>query len=193
MEKKLWENPVDYSRVDKILSLEIQKSREWLLTSLKAGEGFTGEYGLLDMITEELQIQSQWFDKKERLLYQFGNELYMAGRIHPGKIRNRERADMTKIIGFGAGQCFERNIKRVKEFYNLQYVCDNSPEKWGKTLRKDVKCISPKELREMDSVFVVIMIDSAEAAFDVVHQLMGMRIYSFDHVSNWIKYMEGNA
>ena len=91
-----------------------------------------------------------------------------------------------QVVGFGAGECFKRNKEMIAKVYDLKYVCDNSPEKWGLQLGNGVICISPKQLSEMSDVLVVIMVDSVKIAFDIAKELQNMGIYNYTHIENWL-------
>lgn len=66
-----------------------------------------------------------------------------------------------KICVFGAGQL---GSSVVNLFYKLDlgikvdFICDNDVEKWGKTVFRDIKCISPKELATYKNRNIIIII-----------------------------------
>ena len=80
----------------------------------------------------------------------------------------------------------------IRKAYDLEFVCDSDPNKWGRELLDGVKCISPEELREMkDEVFVLVLVDSPAVNHKIIHQLLDLGITSFDHYDNWIEEVEG--
>jgi FkbM family methyltransferase len=64
------------------------------------------------------------------------------------------------VCVFGAGQL---GSSIVNLFYkmdldiNINFMCDNSPEKWGKTIFRDIKCISPRELKGYADDLMIIV------------------------------------
>ena len=50
--------------------------------------------------------------------------------------------------------------------------------------------ISPKELLEMQDIFVVIMLEDAKVAFVIANQLLDMGIKDFDLIYNWLEYAD---
>lgn len=142
---------------------------------------------LLSLISCSNEVFSFWFDIRDK-------------RIEVGDLMNKrcqlflDKIEKTKLICWGAGTAFYRNYELIKKAYSLEYVCDSDSCKWGKTLIDDVKCISPDDLkRDKDNVFVLIMIDSAAVNCKIIHKLMEMGIYRFDHFDNWIEIVTGVA
>lgn len=75
------------------------------------------------------------------------------------------------ICIFGTGEFFEdcADMEHVERF---EYVGDNNPERWGK-LFKGRKCLSPKEIAEMEDIVVLIMIGEWRPVYE---QLTAMNI-----------------
>ncbi len=191
-EKKLMyiiDRRIDYASVADILGKEINRSREWLSEGLKEAREWKGSYDLydyyLDMQQKSEQLNIIRYGKLQNEI--FMNKLAMRTEKFKG-LQTRERVtDEMELVGWGAGNCFLRNINKIKQVYNMKYVCDNRPEKWGKEIAEGIICISPKQLSEMKNVGVIIMIDSPSVSMEIVHELMDMEIYAFEHVSNWIQ------
>ena len=101
------------------------------------------------------------------------------------------RIDKKKqVILWGTGHCFQKNLSKVENYCNIQYVCDNNSKSWGKEIVSGVKVISPKELLEMQDIFVVIMLEDAKVAFVIANQLLDMGIKDFDLIYNWLEYAD---
>lgn len=107
-----------------------------------------------------------------------------------------EQAD--NICVFGLGTYFKEAFvsQNTKEKYNVNLLCDNDPEKWGKTF-EGLKCVSPEDLKNYDNLVVIIMVGNP---IPVKKQLrkMGIRCMahnslSLDHIMempkdiNWFK------
>lgn len=107
--------------------------------------------------------------------------------LEPLRISLQE--DKKIVVLWGTGNCFSKNLSKVEQYCNIQYVCDNNSNKWGKEIVSGIKCISPKELAEMDNIFVVIMIEEVGMAFQIANQLLDMGISSFDIIHNWLMYV----
>jgi 2-succinyl-5-enolpyruvyl-6-hydroxy-3-cyclohexene-1-carboxylate synthase len=97
--------------------------------------------------------------------------------------------DKKKVVLWGTGYNFSKNLSEVEQHCNIQYVCDNNSVKWGKEIVSGIKCISPNELEKMENIFVVIMMEDARIAFQIANQLLDMGINSFDLVYNWLLYV----
>lgn len=94
-----------------------------------------------------------------------------------------------QIICFGAGNALQKNILKIKRIYNLKYVCDNDPDKWGKEVLNGIKCISPDELANMEDVIVVILVYSKNILLQIAKQLNSMKI-DYDYMDNWLTCVE---
>lgn len=94
-----------------------------------------------------------------------------------------------EIVLWGAGKGFYRNYAKVEEICDVDMICDNNPEKWGKEILPGITCISPDELIKIPNVFVVIMLQDIKYAFRVANQLLDMGIDKFDILDNWLEYM----
>lgn len=88
--------------------------------------------------------------------------------LEEGCINNREKIcdlyqkmkEKKYVCIFGAGQL---GSSVVNLFYKLDseiivnFICDNAPEKWGKTIFRNIKCISPLELKKYADDLIVII------------------------------------
>lgn len=188
LEKQIHLKEINYEKVDKILTKEIYRSKQWLNEALKEGDNFNCEYNTFDYFIDELKK----VNKLKSLLYHTRNELFMTNKklLHDVKnFKKGAKKDMT-IVCWGTGLCFRNNCKLIKKYYPLKYVCDNDPDKWGTTIADGVTCISPQKLKEMEDVLVIVSVDNIGYAFEIINQLLAMGINNFDHIYNWIKFME---
>lgn len=93
-----------------------------------------------------------------------------------------------RVVLWGTGYSFAKNLPKVETCCKVQYVCDNDSAKWEKEIVSGIKCISPEKLSEMKDIFVVIMLENVKSAFSVANQLLDMGINDFDVVYNWLEY-----
>lgn len=97
--------------------------------------------------------------------------------------------DNPQIICFGAGNALEKNIAKIRRMYELKYVCDNDPKKWGKEVLEGISCISPDELADMQEVIAVILVYGKRAVLQIAEQLSSLKI-DFDYMDNWLACVE---
>lgn len=146
------------------------------------------------------QLQAQQVQMREEQNYVrylqrvLGSKMFLAS--HTAVPCDNEAAQMkgcgnVQVVAFGAGDCFQRNLACIRDVYDLRYVVDNAPEKWGQTFDRGVMCISPKKLAEMQDVLVIITVDAPGRAFAIARQLLAMGIMNFDHVENWLAAIAG--
>ena len=95
-----------------------------------------------------------------------------------------------EIVIFGAGQCLNDNLDRIRNFATVRYVADNNSSKWGKKIIGGLTCISPDELLKIDNAYVLIAIENPKIAFTVASQLLDMKITDFDYIHNWFDYAD---
>lgn len=86
---------------------------------------------------------------------------------------NEALAEKT-VVAFGTGKFFEDTHERLFKMVDVQYLCDNNSEKWGKELYGR-RCISPEQLKELDNIFVIIVMGDCRY---VMKQLKEMGICS---------------
>lgn len=103
-------------------------------------------------------------------------------------LRISQIRDKKEVVLWGTGYSFSKNLCKVEQYCKVKYVCDNNSNKWGTEIVSGIKCISPKELEQMENIIVVIMLDDASIAFQIANQLLDMGISSFDLVYNWLQY-----
>ena len=176
---------IDFSKVDTILSNEIFRSKEWMDKVLKEKEDFVGEYSKEDVVIENntklMELFNEKFKSMELYAKKTRNYTYMLSRFVESDIQ---------IVAWGAGDCFTRNYSKIKEFYDIKYVCDSNPNKWNTEIAPGVVCISPDTLKEMKGVVVVIMVDNPVVAQKIANQLQEMGINKHDYVENWFRFIE---
>lgn len=104
--------------------------------------------------------------------------------------RLKEKTGLKNLVMFGTGGCYKRNYQNVMAYGKVQYVCDNNDKLWGRELAEGVRCISPEKLRDVENVYVIIMLEDARNAFSITNQLLDIGIRDFDFYYNWIKYAD---
>ena len=72
----------------------------------------------------------------------------------------------------------------------MKYVCDKDSGKWGKIIDEKLICISPEELSKMKHMIVIIMVDRGADALEIAEELLRMGITNFQHVENWLSFVE---
>ena len=174
----IFNTTIDYDEVYNTLDNRKKESLDYLSKSIHEGKNYKSSITEMDLLLErECILGKQTYDIKCNI--QFLKSKRFIDSFYRGD------ANMDEVIGFGSGACFRRNIKKLKEITGLHYVCDNNPEKWGKTLEENIICISPKMLSEMINPMVIILIDDISISFDVSKQLIDMGITHFTHIENW--------
>lgn len=81
------------------------------------------------------------------------------------------------VCVFGTGEFFN-DCATPEHLYRFEYVGDNDPEQWGNFI-KGRKCLSPKEIAEMDDVAVLIMIGEWRPVYRQLSE-MGIECYPMD-------------
>lgn len=108
--------------------------------------------------------------------------------IEEKKRYKRNLSDNKKLVVWGTGNCYKRQILKVKEIAQPYYAVDSDPLKWNREVGYGTNCISPQELLEIKDYFVVIMVDDPKIAFQIAGDLCGLGIYDFDWIYNWFEY-----
>lgn len=103
----------------------------------------------------------------------------------PQRFKNKK---FEKLVVWGIGSCFERNINIVECYSDIEYCVDNNSDKWGDFITKNIRCMNPANLLTESNVFVLIMIQNPNVIAQIIHQLLDMGITDFDLFDNWIKY-----
>ena len=198
-------NNIDYDIVQKKLDHKVTDSRQWLMQALFKAKNYNCG------MSEADYFKSFLYDDfvKEFSIKMSDNISFITEKLYAEISKNRSYSffinmkrresfatadkwgnNKMEIVGWGAGACFMRNIDRIRTMYNLKYVCDKNPQKWG-TVINGVECISPKVLSEMGEVCVVIMVDDPGISFQIAEELQQIRIFHYDHVNNWLRTIEG--
>lgn len=174
---------VDYTKVDEKINIEKEHSLAWLKSALAEEDIYHGNYDLIDATMEICLSEKKIKDE----LTKAKSDIFLMTKMNVNIVNVKEsRGKHMQVVGFGAGDCFRRNIDKIIKVYDLKYVVDNAPEKWGKDLGYGVKCISPKQLSEMSNVLVVIMVDSVKISFEIVDELRELGVINCTHITNWL-------
>lgn len=193
----MYETPIDYSVIKAVLGKEKGRCMNWLASAICTDNTMSSQYCEWDEMLDwqfknyikmrkiELEIKKN----NERVinnLRKVRSELFLSEHKKIDGMESTE-GDSMQVVAFGAGDCFKRNITRIREVYDLKYVCDNNPMKWNQELEEGIVCISPQILSQMQDVLVVITVDSITVAFDIVRDLQRLGISNYTHVTNWMK------
>lgn len=99
-------------------------------------------------------------------------------KLNQIKLLKEWRESGKKICAFGAGSggCAIA-ISYENLGIGIDYFCDNDPDKWGKVVYNDIKCISPKELSQLGDEVICTISVGTEVLEEIYKQLiaMGMR------------------
>lgn len=145
--------------------IEDDEAKNVLTYYSKEGKEFTGKVN--------------WNELTNKVLFQKKTELYMS------RYKN-----VSEVICFGTGNCFENNYEKIKAIARLRYVCDNDSNKWGRVFMDDIYCISPVELIKKKGILVIITIYSPKVAQVIKEQLLGLGISNIDFIHNFLKCIE---
>lgn len=149
-----------------------------------------------DVIKLDIQIQDD--EAKDALSYYARDSRDLNEYSHWENIVNEElsRKKMElyvkqhcknkELICFGAGHCLQANYEKIHKVASVRYVCDNNANLWGKEMGNGMTCISPKQLGEMQDVFVIIMVYGKIIAAEIASQLTEMGI-AYDYAENWLR------
>ncbi|MCR5667279.1 MAG: radical SAM protein [Eubacterium sp.] len=87
---------------------------------------------------------------------------------------------MKEIVIFGIGYYMMHNVPKINlNQYKIRYLCDNDPDKWGKTYHvvEDIICISPEELKSRaGNIPVCIAVESQKTYHAIAEQLDKMNV-----------------
>ena len=116
--RRLLDEKIDYDRVESVLNAEKERSRQWLIHGLQEGRHWSGNYDVHDFcwdmgrdiangLNQKYQIQMETLRHKIFM----GNMERRADRWK--QIEKDERiSEQMELVGWGAGKCFQRNIKK---------------------------------------------------------------------------------
>lgn len=125
---------------------------------------------------------------RENLLKQNGREFADFDRNFLASSANAELSSggfrERKIVLWGNGDCLARNLSKVREYYDVRFVCDNDSNKWGIYDDLGIKCVPPQTLVGVKNTFVIIMIDNAAIAIEIANQLLSMGIREYEYIHN---------
>ena len=152
---------------------------------MEAASKYEGEISGYDIFLEEYSDIRSVYNKYQKRLCNLKSDFYFL-KNGVSRIKEEGFSSVKKcIIGFGTGNCFERNVEKVLRCCNLSYLTDNNPDKWGQYYH-DLECIPPMKVPGFNDVFVLIFTDDVGISFDIARQLMNMGVYNFDHVNNYL-------
>ena len=97
---------------------------------------------------------------------------------------------------YGAGTVGKGMAGRLIEILNIKvdYFCDRDPEKWGKDVISNIKCISPDELRRIDDVICFVLVGQhfINSVMDDLSNFANIKcLISYDDVINWDRVIDG--
>ncbi len=166
-----------YELIDKI------DRNEYRLVDI-ADKSFPFENNRSYLITNKRREDWNFFDQGIR---EEGLMLFVHGiwkKNMPKRFINKK---FKKIVVWGAGQAFLQNYEEIESVCDIAYVCDTNGAKYGGKLKgKEVK--APYCLPKEENIFVVIAVNSVNAKFSIVNELLDMGITDFDFFENWITY-----
>lgn len=172
---------VDYSKVNLKLQKFIIDSRNWLQEVI--GEGLRFEGHKMQYDAQMLADYKKKYDD-EKLRY----EKY---RFNYHQFINKYGNENISFVGWCTGGCFYKNILNIRRISGIKYVCDNDKEKWGRELVKDVYCISPNDLYQMQNVIVLVMTDYEKVYTEISLQLEKMDIMFYLNMEEWSRMLDG--
>lgn len=185
---------IPYGKVHEALRAEEDRSFKWLMNAIKAPvqkrkPDFWDAYGpeflrARDFMSEIRPMASRI--KKEQHLKKISERKFSNIKTDDGRIAiNRKGNGMKHTVAFGTGAYFRRNLKKITDFADLDFVCDNNSNKWGQDYG-GVTCVSPEKLKELEDVFVLVTVDNPAIATSIIIQLLEMGITAFDHADNCV-------
>lgn len=92
----------------------------------------------------------------------------------------------TNVVLFGASRLGQAAYVMLKDQDNIQFFCDNDPNKWGKKVEgTDRTIISPNQLGEIENLKIIITSSYAE---EISNQLRTMGFTNFEVFTITISY-----
>ena len=139
---------------------------------------------IFEVFTESAD-ESEALEKVNTIMGKMGKTSGVRENHIPRRFKDISK-DLNLVL-WGTGYYYKKNIEKIKQRIKPLFVCDNDKEKWGKKI-EGVLCESPQQLKEINHPFVVIMVQEAKTALQIVNQLMEMGIMDFDLYDNWRDY-----
>ena len=197
--EKICSRKIDFQKVDALLEKEREKSLQWLKDSLSEIDTFRGNYDSQDVFLEncletyqrEEHIKADILRMNDHMKKLRSASFFDSVKSLSVDLVQNAKENALQVVGFGAGECFRRNLALMKKYAGMSYVCDNAPDKWGTDVGEGIRCISPKQLSEMKDVLVVIMVDSVKASFNILGELQELGIQKVTHIENWLDAING--
>ncbi|MBP3802723.1 MAG: DUF616 domain-containing protein [Oribacterium sp.] len=99
-----------------------------------------------------------------------------------------------KVVLFGTGKIGTGiGYEHIKAMgLTVAFFCDNDKSKWGKIIKDDIYCISPKELLEYDDCVVFILTNQVDSAM-IREQLLSMgkqKVIEFKEIAYCDEYVD---
>lgn len=75
--------------------------------------------------------------------------------------------EQKNVCLFGTGHIGQRAYRLFKEKgYKVNFFCDNNSEKWNQIIVDNIKCISPKDLPNIENVLVIISLNDVDKVYN---------------------------
>ena len=176
---------INYKKVKDDIEQNVCISKKWLDEILKMAKNYKGRPDYYDVFFDDFSYNRSMNTELKKQLCTLKADLFLWKRNRNLRQGGGSSMGIQRIIGFGIGNCLERNIKTVLQTCNVSYLTDNDPDKWGKEYY-GIECIPPSKVAGFADAFVIIFIDDVGTSFNILRQLNGMGIYSVDHINNYL-------
>lgn len=157
---------INYSEVYDKLTRYVYQSKEWLSDRLQRGMRQTWKAIIGDnTYIEALLKTSLDYDQEINNIKEA-----MGPNFHSGD----------KVMVWGTGGCFLRNIKRVTEIFEVVSIVDSDSAKWGKKYMRDIVCISPEEMLSFPNCKkIIILIETPNVVEEIISAVKKSKRFIF--------------
>lgn len=176
---------INYKSVKDDIEKKVCISKKWVDEILKMAKSYKGRPDYYDVLLDDFSYNRLMNTELKKQLCTVKADLFLWKRNRNLRQGGGSSMEIQRIIGFGIGNCLERNIKTVLQTCNVSYLTDNDPDKWGKEYY-GIECIPPSKIAGFADAFVIIFIDDVGTSFTILRQLNSMGIYSVDHINNYL-------
>lgn len=157
---------INYSEVYDKLEKYVYQSKKWLSDNIQKGMGqyckaIAGDNTYIEALL-----------KASRDYYQKINNIKAAIEpyFHLGD----------KVMVWGTGGCFLKNIKRVTEIFEVVSIVDSDSTKWGKSYLGDIVCISPEEMmHSRDCEKIIILTEKPNVVEEIISTIKKNNRFTF--------------